>query len=307
LTLPGLLAWAALGLSPPALTAAPKAPGLSARSARLLAASLDDYNRLDFKRSESEASQAMALQPLHPLPIIHLQGCLSAEIYEQAQAGDVEAPLLNRFQAVCEQASSAEEAWEGLHHDAWSQLYIGNSLGTQALVALYQGRSLGAYHLGQRADAALQLAQAREPRMADADLGLGQYRYYCGRMAGVLQFFLVLPGDIPGGMQRLRSCAASGCTSAILARLVLARIMVEDLPDPEAALPFVQEAIQRYPSNWTVAKFTMEEAQALGMERPEARKLARRLRRQWDSGWRPPAYAKMDVTPLFAALDAHKP
>jgi hypothetical protein len=302
-----LLAGLALALAlPPALPAA-DAPGLLSRTAELMAACLDDYNRLDLSRSEAEAREAMALQPQHPLPLVHLQGCLVSLAYEQSQAGRIDPGLLRCFQQASDQADAVESAWEAAYHDGWAQLYIGNSLGAQGLLALYQGRSIRAYQLGRRAEAALQLAQRRSPGLADADLGLGQYLYYCGRMAGLLRFFLDLPGDIPGGIARLKACAASDCRSAVLARLVLARILVEEESDPEAALPYVQEAFQRYPLNWSFAKLAQEEALKLGLARPPALGLALALRRQWDAGWRPPAYAKLDPVPLFKALDGAAP
>jgi hypothetical protein len=277
---------------------APEAPGVLSRTAALMAACLDDYNRLDFDRSEAEAREAMALQPEHPLPLVHLQGCLTALAFEQSLSGGVQAGLLRCFDDACQRADAVETAWEAAHPDGWSQLYRGNSLGAEALVALYQGQSLRAYRLGRRADAALQLALQRQGGLLDADMGLGQYRYYCGRMSGFLQFLLRLPGDIPGGIAQLKACAASGCRSAILASGVLARILVEEEPDPQAALPYVQAVYGRYPLNWSYAKLAQEEALALGPQRPEARALMQSLRRQWDAGWRPPAYAHL--LPAFA-------
>ena len=102
------------------------------------------------------------------------------------------------------------------------------------------------------------------------------------------------------------NCGAAACRSAPLARLVLARILSEDMRDYDAALPYVQEAYGRYPLSWGYAKLAMEEAQGLGLKRPEARALAETLRAQWQGGWRPPAYAKMDPVPLFNAIDREK-
>lgn len=283
-------------------SAAPEAPGLLTQTAALMTACLDDYNRLDFDRSEAEAREAMGLQPRHPLPAVHLLGCLVAEAYEQSQAGGVEPGLQRCFDDAFHRTLRRCRAWEISHHDGWSQLYLGNSLGAAALLALYEGHPIRAYELGRRANAALQLAQQRLPGLADADLGLGQYRYYCGRQNGVLRFLLDLPGDIPGGIALLKTCAASGCRSAVLAQLALARILVEEQRDPRAALPYVQACFLRYPRNWSVAKSAMEEALALGLADPAARALAQALRAQWDLGWRPPAYAKMDPVPLWKSM-----
>jgi len=277
--------------------------GLLTPTSALLDACLDDYNNLRFDPAEAEARQAMALQPDHPLPVVYLQAALSSEIQEMALAGKEDPALLRRFELATREALDVEATWERAHRDVWGPVYLGDSLGARGLVAMYQHRLLRAYTDGRESAAALRLAQKRQDQQPDADLGLGQYLYFCGRLSGVLRFFLVLHGDIPGGIARLRHCADSGCRSAILAKVVLARVLVEDMPDFEAALPYVQAVYRRFPANWAYAKQAQEEALGLGLARPEARALAAALRAQWQGGWRPPDYAKMDPGGLFAALD----
>jgi len=282
------------------------AAGLLSPTAALLDACLDDYNQLRFDQSEAEARQAMALQPGHPLPCVYLQAALCAEIQEQSLDGREDPALLRRFDQATALAQDLESAWERERHDAWGPVYLGNSLGARALVAMYRHRLIRSYTDGRESAAALRLAQKRLPDQPDADLGLGQYLYFFGRLSGVMRFFLVLHGDIPGGIARLKHCAESGCRSSILAKIVLARILVEEVPDYEAALPYVQAVYGRYPLNWAYAKQAQEEALALGLARPEAQALAQALRAQWRSGWRPPDYARMDPSGLFLDLDAVK-
>jgi hypothetical protein len=295
------------GEAPPlGLAAADAAAGLLSPTAALLDACLDDYNSLRFDRAEAEARQAMDLQPEHPLPVVYLQAALCSEFQEQALARQEDAALLERFDAATRQALDVEAAWERTRHDAWGPVYLGDSLGARALVAMYRHRLLRSYTDGRESASALRLAQKRCPDQADADLGLGQYLYFCGKLSGVMRFFLVLHGDIPGGIARLRHCADSGCRSSMLAKIVLARILVEEEPDYEAALPYVQAVYGRFPQNWAYAKQAQEEALALGLARPEAQALAQALRAQWRSGWRPPDYAQMDPGSLFLDLDALK-
>ncbi|HXC65233.1 MAG TPA: hypothetical protein VNZ67_12805, partial [bacterium] len=262
------------------------APELLSPTSALLEACMGDYNRLDFARAESEAAQAMALQPDHPLPAVYLQGALTAEIQDQIAAGHLTQDLLKRFDLATVHAVALDKSWELVHHDAWGQIYIGDSLGARGLVDMYRGRLMKAYSDGKLSADAMRLAQKRMAGENDSDLGLGQYMYYCGRLSGVLRMFLVLHGDIPGGIAKLRNCGAAACRSAPLARLVLARILSEDMRDYDAALPYVQEAYGRYPLSWDYAKLAMEEAQGLGLQRPEARALAETLRAQWQAGWR---------------------
>jgi hypothetical protein len=277
--------------------------GLLSPTAALMDACLDDYNSLRFDRAEAEARQAMALQPEHPLPCVYLQATLCAEIEELSLDHREDKALLERFDRATVQAQGLEAAWERQRKDAWGAVYLGNSLGARALVAMYRSRLLRSYTDGRESASALRLAQKRAPDQPDADLGLGQYLYFCGRLSGVMRFFLVLHGDIPGGIARLKHCADSNCRSSLLAKLVLARILVEEVPDYEAALPYVNEVYRRFPLNWAYAKIAQEESLALGLGRPEARALAGSLRAQWRAGWRPPSYARMDPSGLFLALD----
>jgi hypothetical protein len=303
--LPAASARAGAPPAPPAgLSADDQDAGLLSPTSALLDACLDDYNSLRFDRAEAEARQAMALQPGHPLPCVYLQAALCAEIEEQGLAGFEDRAVLERFDRATHQALDLEAAWERERGDAWGPVYLGNSLGARALVSMYRGRLLRSYTDGRESATALRLAQKRVPGQPDADLGLGQYLYFCGRLSGVMRFFLVLHGDIPGGIARLKHCADAGCRSSVLAQVVLARILVEEEPDHEAALPYVQAVYGRFPLNWAYAKLAQEEALALGLARPEALALALALRDQWRSGWRPPDYAHMDPSGLFQALDA---
>jgi tetratricopeptide (TPR) repeat protein len=278
--------------------------GLQPASAALVDACFDDYNRLRFAQSESEARQAMALQPELPLPLIYLQASLTAEIQEDATARRDDGAALARFDSATAQALGVEAAWEAAHHDGRSQLYLGTSLGARGLVSMYRGHLFSAYRDGKKAAAALRLAKRRDPGLLDADLGLGQYLYYCGRLSGFLRLILVLHGDVPGGIALLTDCGAGGGRCALLARLVLARILVEEAPDYGRALPYVSEAEERYPENWAYERLALEEARGLGLQRPESRRLVRAVGVQWDRGWRPPDYVQLDPGPLRAQAEA---
>ncbi|HTB23146.1 MAG TPA: hypothetical protein VK914_10620 [bacterium] len=289
----------ALDLSP---TSGGDRDGLRPETSALLDACFDDYNRLLFDRAEAEARQAMALQPELPLPVVYLQAALTAEIQELATAHANDAAVRARFDEATRQALKLEAAWEAARHDGRGQNYLGISLGTQGLVNLYRGHLLAAYHEGRKGAAALHLALKRDPSLVDADLGLGQYLYYCGRLSGLLRFFLVLHGDVPGGIALMEFCGASDCRSALLARLMLADILVEETADYERALPYVVEAQALYPQNWSYEKLALEEAKGLGLDRAEARDLIEAVSAQWDQGWRPPAYVKLDPGPLRLEL-----
>jgi hypothetical protein len=103
-------------------------------------------------------------------------------------------------------------------------------------------------------------------------------------------------------MNLVASCAADSNRCSVLARLVLARILTEEVPDYARALPYVQEALSRYPQNWAFENLALEEAKGLGLDRSESQNLVENVSAMWDNGWRPPSYAKVDPTPLRQQL-----
>jgi hypothetical protein len=280
--------------------------GIEPATQALLSASFDDYNRLHFDRAEAEARQAMALQPDLPVPVIYLQAVLTAEVEELALAHADDTAVFARFDQVSRGALGLEAAWERSHHDGRSQEYLGTSLGERGLVHMYEGHMLAAYEDGRHSYAALRLAKQRDPGLVEADLGLGEYLYYCGHLSGFLRLILDLHGDVPGGLALLETCGASRTRCALLARLMLAEILTENAVDFGRALPYVREAQARYPENWSYEKLALEEARGLGLQRPEARKLIESVAAVWDRGWRPPAYAAMDPS-LDSLLPRSRP
>jgi tetratricopeptide (TPR) repeat protein len=293
-------AGAATGMSTDAPSTDPD--GLEPETGIILDECFDDYSKLRFDRAEAEARQAMALQPDLPLPVIYLQATLMAEVQEMAAAHVDDAAVTKRFYQATFLALSLETAWERVHHDGRGEGYIGISLGERGMVHMYRGHPLAAYKDGHKAYTALVLARRMDPDLAEADLGLGEYLYYSGRMAGVLRMILVLHGDVPGGIALLQTCGVDGHRCAPLARLELAQILTDETVDYEQALPYVQEAEARFPENWSYEKLALDEAHGLGLGRPEARNLVEAVAAQWDKGWRPPPYAEIDPDPLRLQL-----
>jgi len=284
-------------------TPAPADPdGLEPQTEAILDTCFDDYNSLRFDQAEAEARQAMALQPDLPLPIIYLQATLMTEVQEMVTAHANTRAVAKRFYQASKQALALETAWDRAHHSGRSLGYMGVSLGERGMVRLFTGHPLAAYNDGKLANAKLLQARKLDPDLADVDLGLGEYLYYCGRMAGLFRMVLALHGDVPGGITLLQTCGVDGHRCAPLARLELAQILTDEAVNYERALPYVQEAQAFYPDNWSYEKLALDEARGLGLDRPEARALVEAVSVHWDNGWRPPAYAKVDPGPLRLQL-----
>jgi tetratricopeptide (TPR) repeat protein len=276
--------------------------GLDPQTEAILDACFVDYNSMHFDRAEAEALQAMALQPDLPMPVIYLQATLMNEVEELRAAHAKDKDVADRFFLATKHALALEAAWDGSHHDGRGLGYMGMSLGERGMVQLFRGHPVAAYHDGRKANTELLLARRRDPSLIEADLGLGEYLYYCGRMAGVLRMILALHGDVPGGIALLQTCAVDGRRCAPMARLQLAQIFTEEVVNYEKALPYDQEAEARFPDNWYYEKLALEDARGLGLDHPAARNLVEAVAAHWDAGWRPPVYAKLDPDPLRLKL-----
>ncbi len=279
------------------------AEGLLPATEALLVACFDDSNNLDFGPAEAEARAAMALQPDSPVPVLALLAELTNQIQElrTAHAG-FSAPQA-RFQAALAEAFKLDRARGARTHDAQSLLYLGDTLGLQGLVELSAGHLFAAYRHGQQGYQTLLKAKRLDPNLIDADLGIGEYLFYCGRLSGFVRTILDMPGNVPKGIAIEERCAAkAGPLTARQARVNLAEILTEEVPDYRAALPYVREVETLYPRNWASEKEALDEARGLGLDDPAARALVEAVAARWDSGWRPPAYKPLDPGTLRLAL-----
>jgi hypothetical protein len=269
--------------------------GLPPETMALLASSQDAAYESNFVLAESLASQAVAMYPDHPLPRIFLQMAILASI-QDADITQEENPLLYmRFEKESQEALALATQRELKSPDDCSVLYLGSCIGASGLVKMFQGHYMDAYHDGQMAASSLVLALQRNPAQYDAYLGLGQYNYYCGRLAGPLRLFANLHGDIQGGIHELELCGFKGDYAATAARSTLARIYSMEEINFAKALPYVSEMRVRYPDNCDYIRYAMATAQGLGWEDPRGRILSNAVFVQWDQGWRPPLRAHLDL------------
>lgn len=268
---------------------------VAAAAMAILADCQDATNNLEFDRAEALAQRAIALEPEDPLPRVFLQMAILARLQESIAAGEDNAALFERFRLESEAALLLARKWGLENPGARSQLYLGSSLGASGMAKMLNGQYLKAYHDGQAASESLRLAVASDPTLYDAYLGLGQYDYYCGRMGGLLRFVASLHGDVKGGIAMLETCGGQGGIAAIAARIALARIYSLEETDYAKALPYVSEMRQRYPLNYAFVYDALALARGGGLDKPEDQALLESVFSQWDSGWRPPAYAHLKV------------
>jgi hypothetical protein len=269
--------------------------GLPPETMALLAASQDAAYQSNFVLSEMLANQAIAKYPEHPLPRIFLQMAILARIQDADTAQEKDPLLYARFNKESQEALLLASQRELRSPDACSGLYLGSCVGASGLVKMFQGHYLDAYHDGQVAAASLRLALQRNPAQYSAYLGLGQYNYYCGKLAGPLRLLANLHGDVKGGIGQLELCGLKGGYASTAARSNLARIYSLEEVNYAKALPYVSEMRLRYPDNCDYIRYALATAQGLGWQDPQGRILYDSVFLQWDQGWRPPQRSHLDL------------
>jgi hypothetical protein len=136
----------------------------------------------------------------------------------------------------------------------------------------------------------LKEAVALDPQRYDAYMGLGQFEYYCGRLAGILQFVLALHGDERKGIEMLKQGASKGTYGAWACKTFLLKILVDHKHLYAEAYPYLKEVWAAFPENYHHVLYVLSFAKAYGLDKPESRELLEELCAQWDKGWRPPSY-----------------
>ena len=296
---------AAAPAAAPRITPTPSATpwdGLSANAMQQLEDSQDAYNNLDFDRSKTLAEAVMAQYPDHPLPRIFLMGAEVTEIQEVLLAHGDKKALFQDFNKLSDDTVALAQQRDHLSPTAYTKFYVGGSRGARGLVQLYEGNYREAYYDGRDADLALRSALATDPTLTEAWLGVGQYDYYTGRMAGLLRFILRLNGDVGKGISELELCSAHPSFTTIASRLCLARVYCLEVVNYPKALPYVQDVYARYPNTYWTVQMALADAKGLGLANPDAQALLESVFKQWDAGWRPPVYVKMDPEPLRLEL-----
>jgi tetratricopeptide (TPR) repeat protein len=248
----------------------------------------------DYAACEALLAKAQALDPKHPGPQIYLQSVLIYMIQTNMRAGQDTRATVERLRVVSDKAVEMATAYNDLHKSPASKLFLGGGLGTRGMGQLYLGNYIAAFKDGKRAYALLKECVAEEPRMYNAYLGLGQFEYTSGRMAGVLQYVLDLHGDEAKGLSLLETCEAKGTYAAPSAMMFLSRMYLYDQKDYDKAFHYLSKLYQRWPNNPGFTRYVLDLARQLGYDQERAWDLVEKVGVNWDQGWRPGQGFKLD-------------
>ena len=139
------------------------------------------------------------------------------------------------------------------HESAEMAFYAG--MGDAVAARLYglRGENRNAARAAVRGREHLSRAIALDPRLADADLGLGLYNYYVdtlSALARVMRFFMGIPGGSKQeGIRQLEHDIAEGVLTSSVARFYLALNLHRYDQQYEKALAVITPLTERFPSN----------------------------------------------------------
>jgi tetratricopeptide (TPR) repeat protein len=241
---------------------------------RLLAGQ-DALQHMDFEGAMRLTREGVSLQADHPLPHVFLQGVYLYQMQEAWLAGKPDSAMTEQFYTESAEAIRLAEAWDKLKPSARSKLYLGGVYGCRGLAQLYAKNYWKSYRDGKLAYEVLRESVASDPNLFNAYLGLGQFQYFCGRMKGFFQFVLSMHGDVPTGLESLKTCAQKGDYASIPAKLFLCQALVTELKDYRSALPYVLEVRGMYPENYHYCEYAVLEAEGLAWQEPRSLAAAR--------------------------------
>lgn len=237
-----------------------RATKLSAPPAAL--AVLEQVYSGDTESALEAARRMQQEQPDHPLGYL-LEGealwwqiwCKSAE-FKWGMTEARRRPKIPSDQHFLELATRVSQlANTQLKQHETSEMHFYAGMGDAMAARLYGllGENRNIARAGVRARDHFLRAQALDPDLADADLGLGLYNYYVDTLSAAakfLRFFMGIPGGSKqDGIRQLQHAISDGVLTSDIARFYLAINLHHYDQRYEQALAVITPLVEKYPSN----------------------------------------------------------
>jgi hypothetical protein len=224
-------------------------------------------------------------------------------IQENEASKSKDKSIFKKFDRAAEKALELAGQQEAEYpHSGYPWVYKGATVGSQGMVNLYQKHYWTSYRQGLTAAQHLRKAVEIDPSNNDVYFGLGQFEYYCGRLAGVLRFFLRLKGDEEAGIKMMERSAAKGTYARLPAKSFLSHVFIRDRKEFKRGQPYVDELFGRFPESYYHFENAILLSLGLGLEGDRSKRRMEAVCEQWDKGWRPPEHVQVSVDPARMAL-----
>lgn len=249
------------------LACAPASPARTTADARLPVPpeayeALEKIYSFDISAGLNIAGRLERLQPAHPLGyLLEAEAlwwriwCTSAEFKYGMNDAHHRAKLAadQHFFDLAQKISSLADDQLKLHESPEMHFYegMGQAMAARLYGLRYEARNTA--RAGVRAREQFLRAITLDPRLADADLGLGLYNYYIDTLSSIarmLRFFMGIPGGSKqDGIRQLEHAIAEGQLTPDAARFYLAIDLHRYDQQYERALGVLAPLVAKYPSN----------------------------------------------------------
>lgn len=246
------------------LLAFPLSPGRAAQFALPpeAPAILEKIYAFDLEGAQEAAKQLQKERPDHPLGYLLESDalwwrfwCTAAEFkYGISDARRrAKLPGDQYYLELTNTAASRASAQLKQQETGEMQFYAGMADASAARLYSLRGENRNIARFGVRAREHFLRAKALDPRLADADFGLGLYNYYVdtlGAIARILRFFMGIPGGSKQeGIRLLEHAIGDGVLTPNVASFYLAMNLHRYDQQYERALNTISPLAEKYPSN----------------------------------------------------------
>jgi tetratricopeptide (TPR) repeat protein len=202
-----------------------------------------------FDRADAEMKQAC---PPAPPEACHVLGLMS--LWWRIQLDPTNRIHDRQLNDRTDASIKAADAWtkrEPKNAEAW--FYLASSYGPLVQWQVLRGERLSAARNGNRVRKALEQALKLDPSLADAQFGIGIYRYYADvapAPAKLLRWLLLMPGgDRVKGLRAIEATSRSGELMRDEAAFQLYQIDIWYERKPNEAIALLRSLDERYPTN----------------------------------------------------------
>lgn len=146
---------------------------------------------------------------------------------------------------VCEQLLDRNE------RDGPAKFFLGGIYGYRGLAYQTHGSLLNAARDGRKGYLLLEEAVAENPKLYDAQMGFGIFRYLVAKIPRSMRWILNIlgfSGDLEGGLHSLRLAADKGTYTRTEAKLFLAQFLFSE-GRQDTAVQYLNELRKEYPEN----------------------------------------------------------
>lgn len=135
--------------------------------------------------------------------------------------------------------------------DTQTKFYLGGIYGYRGLAYQASGSILKAVRDGRKGYLLLEEAVNENPKLYDAQMGFGLFRYLLAKLPNSMRWILSMlgfSGDLEGGLNSLRLAAEKGTYTRTEAKLYLAQFLFAE-GHPDSAVKYLNELRAEYPEN----------------------------------------------------------